>query len=141
MVWILEVNPTHRIGNWMSIIGQNIVNVFAEHSSLFNYGIQTRMSCPKIPLLKMTLGPADTGITPRIPETLLNGPRTGGLELLIFQASKQFLMLPPSHHNFWRGGLFLKQDICSIPQTALYSCYKKEAVFDILLPCPHLLSL
>lgn len=105
------------------------------------YGIQTRMSCPKIPLLKMTLGPSDTGITPRIPETLLNGPRTGGLELLIFQASKPFLMLPPSHHNFWRGGLFLKQDICSIPQTALYSCYKKEAVFDILSPCPHLLSL
>src|SRR4030066_264699 len=60
----------------MSIVGQDIVNVFVNHAGCLDDRLKGGMGCPEIPPFEMTLSPSPAGILPEFPEALLDDPST-----------------------------------------------------------------
>src|SRR4030042_196736 len=60
----------------MSIVGQDIINVIADHSSHLDDRLEAGMSCPEVPLFEVTLSPSPAGILPEFSKAFLDGPRT-----------------------------------------------------------------
>ena len=69
------------------------MQVFMDHPSRLYHRLQTRMGCPKVPLLKVRIGPSPSSITPEVSKTLLNGPGSGCLQLHLLENRKPLLML------------------------------------------------
>src|SRR4030043_526776 len=77
----------------MSIIGQDIVDVFVNHAGHFDDWLEAGMGRPEVPLFKVTLSPSPAGILPEFPEALLDSPRTAGPKVHRFQCIKPILVL------------------------------------------------
>src|SRR4030043_1994067 len=84
---------TDSIGDAIPKVGQHILKVTMERSSGLDDGLQSRMSCPKVPPLEMSRGPSFSGIAPEVPETLFNCPCPSGLQVAGLHPLKAFPVL------------------------------------------------
>src|SRR4030042_1204970 len=84
---------TKRIRDRMSIVGQDIVNVFVNYAGHLDDRLEAGMSRPEVPLFEVTVSPSPAGILPEFPEALLDGPRTASPKVHGFQCIKPILVL------------------------------------------------
>jgi len=91
---------THRIGDSMLQVSQNIPQVFTKHPSHLLDGLQPGTNSPGIPGLKVFGRPAQRLIAPQLPEALFDSPGSSRLQPLLLQ--------PGKHTSLFRRKVFLR---------------------------------
>src|SRR3989339_971787 len=76
------------VGDPMTSVGYNIVDMSFERFGCFHNWCETGMSCPPIPLIKKPTHPFLVSVLPQMPQGLLDRPGTAYLEVLRTKALK-----------------------------------------------------